>query len=166
MGDGSPTESSPWLPPCLVALYYCYRRVNCRFDGGRRLPWCLHSASGRKLHLNLGGRSDNLLGGYRSDNTTKPCMFEGVDVPEEPSPISERVVQHVASTTGRDPLELPILHDIVDPDALDTLVEGMSDGQVSFTYAGQEITITSDGEITLEEASSVRPSQKAEVSAN
>lgn len=82
-------------------------------------------------------------------------------MPEEPSTTSERVVQLVAATTGRDPLQLPILHDVVDPDALDTLVAEMSDGQVSFTYAGQDVTITSDGEITLEETSSVRPPLKA-----
>lgn len=88
-------------------------------------------------------------------------MHEGVGVPEESSTISERVVQQVAATTGRDPLELPVLHDVLDPDALDTLVEGMSDGRVSFTYAGQEVTIASDGEITLEETSSTRQPLKA-----
>lgn len=88
-------------------------------------------------------------------------MFEGAGVPTESSPISERVVERVAAKTGRDPLELPVLHDVVDPDALDSLVEGMSDGQVSFTYAGQEATITSDGEITLEEDSSARQPLKA-----
>lgn len=93
-------------------------------------------------------------------------MGERGSVPEEPSPISERVVRQVAATTGRDQLDLPVLHDCVDPDALDTLVDGMSGGQISFTYAGQDVTITSDGEITLEEASSVRTPQKAGVSAN
>lgn len=93
-------------------------------------------------------------------------MGERVGVPEDSSPISERVVQKVAARTGRDQLELPVLHDCVDPDALDTLVDGMSGGQISFTYAGQDVTITGDGEITLEEASSVRPSRTAEVSAN
>ena len=83
-------------------------------------------------------------------------MSEGVGVPEEPSTISERVVQQVAAKTGRDPLQLPVLHDILDPDALDALIEGISDGQVSFTYAGHEVTVTSDGEITLEETSSAR----------
>jgi hypothetical protein len=83
-------------------------------------------------------------------------MSEWLGVPEQPSPISERVVRRVATATGRDPLELPILHEIVDPDALDAFVDGTSDGTVSFTYAGRAVTIASDGEITLEEPSSTR----------
>lgn len=83
-------------------------------------------------------------------------MLEGVGVTAEHPPISERVVRQVAASTGRDPLDLPILHDVVDPDALDTLIEGASDGRVTFTYAGREVTIASDGEITLEETSSAR----------
>lgn len=88
-------------------------------------------------------------------------MFVRVGVPTESSPISEQVVERVAAKTGRDPLELPVLHDIVDPDAMDKLVEGMSDGRLSFTYAGQEVTIASDGEITLEDTSSARQPLKA-----
>lgn len=88
-------------------------------------------------------------------------MFEGVGVPAKSSPVSERVVRRVAARTGRDPLDLPVLHDLVDPDALDTLVEGMADGQVSFTYAGHEVTVTSDGEISLEETSFARQPLKA-----
>lgn len=88
-------------------------------------------------------------------------MFERVGVPTKSSPISELVVERVAAKTGRDPLELPVLHDVLDPDALDTLVDGMSGGEVSFTYADQEVTITSDGEITLEETSFARQKLKA-----
>lgn len=64
--------------------------------------------------------------------------------------VSVRVVQNVANTTDSDPLELPPLYDAVDPDALDTLVGRMSDGVVSFTYAGHVVTVTSEGSITLE----------------
>lgn len=88
-------------------------------------------------------------------------MFEEGGVSAKSSPISERVVERVAARTGRDPLDLPVLHDILDPDALDTLVEGMVDGQVSFTYAGHEVTVTSDGEIALEEPSFARQELKA-----
>jgi hypothetical protein len=63
--------------------------------------------------------------------------------------ISKRVVQTVAKTTNTDALELPPLYDAIDPDALDTLVGAMSDGTVSFIYAGHEVTVASDGTISL-----------------
>ena len=49
-------------------------------------------------------------------------------------------------------MQLPILEDVIDPDALETFIHKLQDGHVSFTYADQEITTTNDGEITLEEA--------------
>ncbi|QLD89621.1 hypothetical protein HWV07_11505 [Natronomonas salina] len=73
-------------------------------------------------------------------------------MPETEGAIPDRVVHRVAETQGRDPLELPILEDVIDPDALETVIEEMPTGEVSFTYAGQEVTITSDGEITLEDS--------------
>lgn len=74
-------------------------------------------------------------------------------MPEAQIAIPERVVQHVAETKGRDPLQLPILQEAIDPDALETLIDEMPAGHVSFTYAEQDVTITSDGEITLEKSS-------------
>ncbi|MFW6382637.1 MAG: HalOD1 output domain-containing protein [Haloferacaceae archaeon] len=69
--------------------------------------------------------------------------------------VSVRVVEAVASATGRDELTLPPLYDAVDPDALDTLTEGTRDVEISFVYAGYEVTVGSDGEVTLEERSDV-----------
>lgn len=73
-------------------------------------------------------------------------------MPEAQVAIPGRVIQQVAETKGRDPLQLPILQDAIDPDALETLIDEMQAGHVSFTYADEEITITSDGEIMLEES--------------
>lgn len=73
-------------------------------------------------------------------------------MPETDGAIPDRVIHRVAETQGRDPLELPILEDVIDPDALERVIDEMPAGEVSFTYAGQEVTITSDGEITLEES--------------
>lgn len=78
-------------------------------------------------------------------------------MPEAPASISERVVQQVAETKERDPLELPILQEAIDADALETLVGEMQACHVSFTYAGEEITITCDGEITIEESTVAAP---------
>lgn len=61
---------------------------------------------------------------------------------------SVRVIRTVADATDRDASELPPLYGAVDPDALDALVEGMADGEVSFTYAGQDVTVTSSGHVS------------------
>lgn len=54
---------------------------------------------------------------------------------------TSRVLEAVAVTSGVDPLELPPLYDVVDPDKLDALVASTTDGKVSFTYAGYEVTV-------------------------
>ena len=65
--------------------------------------------------------------------------------------VSERVVLEVADATGSDALELPPLYGTVDPDALDALVDGTANGGVSFTYARHDVTVTTDGRISLDE---------------
>jgi len=55
----------------------------------------------------------------------------------------------VAEKTERDALELPPLYDTIDADLLDSIVESMDNGAISFTYADQDILITSDGEVSL-----------------
>lgn len=65
--------------------------------------------------------------------------------------VCERIVQDVAKSTNRDARELPPLYGAVDPEALDRLVTEMADGEVSFTYAEHEITVTSGGTIHLDE---------------
>lgn len=48
-------------------------------------------------------------------------------------------------------MELPPLYEAVDPDALNAVVSGLSEGQVEFPYAGYDVTVYGDGTITLEE---------------
>jgi hypothetical protein len=67
------------------------------------------------------------------------------------------VVQAVASTTGVDVLELPPLHDAVDPDALDRLFErpdgsGVRDsGILSFCYGDCYVTVHASGYVDVEQ---------------
>jgi len=63
--------------------------------------------------------------------------------------VSERVIRTVAEATDTDPAALPPLYESVDPDALNELVESMSDGEVSFEHADCEITVDSDGGVQL-----------------
>lgn len=64
--------------------------------------------------------------------------------------VADRVVQSVATTTKTDPLELPPLYDAIDPDALAGVVDGMTRGEVTFTYADCTVTVTETGLITVE----------------
>ena len=63
--------------------------------------------------------------------------------------VSERVIRAVAETTDTDPATLPPLYESVDPDALNELVDSMSDGEISFEHADCEITVDSDGGVHL-----------------
>ncbi|WP_293026993.1 HalOD1 output domain-containing protein [Natronococcus sp.] len=74
-------------------------------------------------------------------------------------PVSEQVIRAVAEQTDTDPLELPPLFELIDPDALDTLFDPIDVRaplglDLTFTYAGCEVTVAYDGEviISVEEA--------------
>lgn len=73
-------------------------------------------------------------------------------------PISERLVSKVAAQEGVEPTKLPTpLYDSINPDALDDLIESIAgEGRVDFSYHGYHVTVTSDGEISLDGARSTR----------
>jgi hypothetical protein len=64
-------------------------------------------------------------------------------------------VNEVASVAGVDQLDLPPIALSIDPDALDEVVESMGTvsgaptGQVTFPYAGCEVTVRSDGTVDV-----------------
>lgn len=70
--------------------------------------------------------------------------------------VSERVVAAVADATDTSPIDLtPPLFSVVDPEALDALVESIgtaptdSMGRIEFTYCGCDVTVTGDGRVTI-----------------
>ncbi|NHN40462.1 hypothetical protein G9C85_02270 [Halorubellus sp. JP-L1] len=65
--------------------------------------------------------------------------------------VTTRIVRSVADATDSDALELPPLYDAVDPDGLETLVEGMAEGAVAFTYADRTVTVRADGHVDVDE---------------
>lgn len=65
------------------------------------------------------------------------------------APISEQVVQRMERATGLNPGEMPPLYDSIDPDALDTLVTRMADGEIRFRYIDHWIVITSSGDVQI-----------------
>lgn len=66
---------------------------------------------------------------------------------------SMAVVVAVANAKGIDPLELEPLGDVVDTEALDRLFAGAGEsrmnGWLTFRMAGCEVTVTSDGELSV-----------------
>lgn len=71
----------------------------------------------------------------------------GADVPA-----SIAVLEAVEATTGNHVLQLPPLHDFIDPDALDALVRSTDESfQIEFDYAGVPVVITGDGQISVSE---------------
>ncbi|MFD1685311.1 HalOD1 output domain-containing protein [Halobellus litoreus] len=67
--------------------------------------------------------------------------------------VSEQIVEHVASATDTDPLELPPLYESIDPDALNALVAGPGDVEITFPYAGREVCVESGGAISIVDCS-------------
>ena len=67
--------------------------------------------------------------------------------------VTERVVHAVAEARDVDPLELPPLYDVLDPDALNALVTKPTAGDelitVSFTYTDRRITVRNDGVVRV-----------------
>lgn len=66
-------------------------------------------------------------------------------------PVSTKVVTRVADAKGVDPTELSPLYYAIDPDALDQIFEPLQSGtvQVQFTFAGCDVTVSSDRQVTV-----------------
>ncbi|OLZ42498.1 hypothetical protein A6E15_16685 [Natrinema saccharevitans] len=73
-------------------------------------------------------------------------------------PASEAVVAAVAAVRGSRPAALEPLHAVVDPDALDSLVDHADrvgtagSHQVWFTYQGLDVGVRTGGEIRIRDA--------------
>lgn len=67
--------------------------------------------------------------------------------------VSEQVITAVADARDVDPLDLPPLYNVIDPDALNQLFDqgigGGGPGRVIFTMAGCEVVVHSDTEVEV-----------------
>lgn len=75
--------------------------------------------------------------------------------------VSTRVVREVMEATGKDQKELPILYECIDPEGLDAVIDRMSAGEVSFNYAGCEVTVRSDETVQIDDQLTADGTQKA-----
>lgn len=79
-------------------------------------------------------------------------------VPEDASPDrgrtnespSVRAVRGIAAYANEEPQRLTPLAESLDPDALDRLVESLSEGAVTFVHAGYLVRLDTDGEVSVE----------------
>ena len=68
--------------------------------------------------------------------------------------ITETIIDRIAREDGRDPLELPPLWNVIDPEALETLFASTKSGHaragsVGFRYCGYWVTVEDDGDDTV-----------------
>lgn len=69
--------------------------------------------------------------------------------------LSTEIATTVADAAGVDPLDLDPLYDVVDPEVVETLLETPSvspESSIRFTYAGFEVTVEGEGDISVEES--------------
>ncbi|WP_276270925.1 HalOD1 output domain-containing protein [Haloarcula litorea] len=78
-------------------------------------------------------------------------MTTAVSIPLEDAKPAQAIIEAVAAASNTPPDELPSLHAVVDPDALNQLLNSESDVEVSFDYAGyrvhastEEVTVLAD----------------------
>lgn len=69
---------------------------------------------------------------------------------EDDSVPSEAVVRAIAQAKGVDPVEMPSLYGIVDPEALDTVFKSSGGSYVQFPFCGYTVAVVSDGRIIVQ----------------
>ena len=88
--------------------------------------------------------------------TAEPTYVTTFD-PDAGEPASEAVVAAVAAVSGAPTVDLEPLYEVLDPDALDSLIEharrtDAGTHELQFAYAGYDVGVRSDGRIQLYDA--------------
>lgn len=73
--------------------------------------------------------------------------------------VTENVLESVADYTNTDPVDLPLLYESINPDALETIIRDLDEGQVSFSYADLCVTVQSDGTVNVTKESDSQANQ-------
>lgn len=71
--------------------------------------------------------------------------MEPADVDVQALAPGDAIVLLIAALDETDPLALPVLHDTVDPDALDRVVETGDSLRISFSYADHDVAVGPEG---------------------
>ena len=96
--------------------------------------------------------------------------IEAADPTYDPTP-STRVILKVADALGIDPLDVELLNDVVDPDALDRLagdVQGAGNPEVllSFTLSGCSVIVDGAGDVDVTPPAGMGGESPAETSSH
>jgi hypothetical protein len=76
--------------------------------------------------------------------------MSGANVTEAHDEPSRAIVAAVADAEGWESIDdHEPLYERIDPDALDALIASMTDGRVTFSYQGYEVTVDADGRVRL-----------------
>lgn len=73
--------------------------------------------------------------------------------PGDANSATRAVIEAVAHERERDPTELPPLYHTIEPDALDGIISPAGDPQdiqLTFNYAGCEVTVTGEDAVTVD----------------
>lgn len=74
-----------------------------------------------------------------------------MELSEDMSMVSQRVIEALASAGNTDPLEMTTpLYEVIDPDALDALLDTDAPVEVEFEYEGRTVVVGSDGRISID----------------
>ena len=66
--------------------------------------------------------------------------------------VTHEIIERVAEASDVDPCELPPLYNVVDTDALETLIDAdpeTEEVRVSFDYGGYRVSVTGSGAVSL-----------------
>lgn len=66
--------------------------------------------------------------------------------------VASELLAQVAALDGCDETELPLLHDTLDVDALEALIDSCGTVDVRFVYAGYQVRVTGDGTVEVSES--------------
>lgn len=92
---------------------------------------------------------DGLPGDDNRTGPDSPAVRTSIPPDKQPS---EAVISTVASVEGVDPTSLDILHDSIDPDELNGLInDSAGEVAVQFTYSGYAVTVRAEDTIILRE---------------
>lgn len=92
-----------------------------------------------------------------TDSEASDCGMELTYEVDSTERVSSGVIAAVAAASNTDPLQIEPLAKQIDPEALDALFADQHDGTermagtVTFPFSGYEITVTSDGIVTVVE---------------
>lgn len=76
-----------------------------------------------------------------------------MELSEEVNTASQRVIEALASAGNTDPLEMTTpLYEVVDPDALNALLDTDAPVEIQFEYEGRAVVVRSDGQVSVDRA--------------